>query len=423
MTVHGPTSLLARFAKRGARALLLVLVLLGGIARAEAPALQFERDDRVIFLGNTFAERLYHFGHLELLLGSRFEDLGLSFRNLGWSADEITLMPRPLDFGGVHEHLTMQKANVIFLFYGYNESFAGPEGLDKFKKEYLDFVDGLSAHPFSGTKLARLVLVTPYPIEPRPEIVGGVEKQNANLKLYSQAIAEVAAERNLPCANIYDAVAEWQASHPDFALTLNGIHLTAFGDWAVSRMILTALGMPPAPAEFVQDAASPSTYVRGPGVKVLKSEGGALELELKVDYLTDVDPPEGAPSGAPAPQGLLKLSGLAPGRYALTLPGGLTLEGDNAAWAAGLPLAQSPFADTATAVRTDINYKNRLFFDKWRAINGYYIYGGRKEPFGVISFPPEMQRFEERVTEYDGKIQKALKQPLTVRGALRRVGE
>ena len=328
------------------------------MAAAAPTALQFERGDRVIFLGNTFAERLYHFGHLELLLGSRFEDLGLSFRNLGWSADEITLMPRPLDFGGVHEHLTMQQATVIFLFYGYNESFAGPEGLETFKENCRGFLDGLTAHPFGGAKPARLVLVTPYPIENRPEIVGGVAKQNANIKLYAQAIAEIAAEKGLACADIYDAVAEWQTAHPDFSLTTNGIHLSAFGDWAVSRMILTALGMPPAPAEFAQDATSPATYVRGPGVKVIKSEGGALELELKVDYLTDVDPPEDAPEGAPGPHGLLKLTGLAPGRYALSLPGGLTLEGDNNAWAEGLPLAASPFADTATAVRKDINYKN-----------------------------------------------------------------
>ena len=40
-------------------------------AAAQAPpTLKLERDDRVVFLGNTFAERLYHFGHLELLLGS-----------------------------------------------------------------------------------------------------------------------------------------------------------------------------------------------------------------------------------------------------------------------------------------------------------------------------------------------------------------
>ena len=45
--------------------------------------------------------------------------------------------------------------------------------------------------------------------------------------------------------------------------------------------------------------------------------------------------------------------------------------------------------------------KSRLFFDRYRAVNGYYIYGGRKEPFGVHSFPPEMVRFDELVGELD----------------------
>lgn len=392
-------------------------------AAATSPGLAFEKGDRVVFLGNTFAERLYHFGHLELLLASRFEDHGLTFRNLGWSADEITLAPRPLDFGSVHEHLTIQQADVIFLFYGYNESFAGEAGLEDFARNYGDFLDGLLAHPFNGVSAPRLVAVTPYPLESRPEIVGGVEEQNRNIALYREAIVRVAGGRGVAVADIHDAVADWQARHAAFPLTFNGIHLTAFGDWAVSQMIMESLGFAVEAANFSQDAASPRAYVTGPGVRVLSSADGVLELELRTDFLAALDAPEEAPDGAPRETGVLQLTGLPPGRYALTLPGGLLLEGDDRAWAEGLPMPSSPFAARAGEIREDINYKNRLFFDKWRAVNGYYIYGGRKEPFGVISFPPEMERFEERVTEFDGKIQSALKQPWSVRASLRRVGE
>jgi hypothetical protein len=401
---------------------ILLLALLPALGAQAQPSIAFERGDRVIFLGNTFAERLYHFGHLELLLASRFEQQNLSFRNLGWSADEITLMPRPLDFGGVHEHLTMQKASVIFLFYGFNESFAGEAGLEEFKKNYGDFVDGLMAHPFAGTKPARLVAVTPYPMENRPEILGGVERQNADIKRYADAIAEVAASRNIACANIYEAVAQWQQQYSDFPITFNGIHLTDFGDWVVSRIIMASLGMPAEAMAFSQDVANPRAYVKGPGVRVVKSDGSAVELELRLDYLTDVEPPA-AGEALPREAGTLQLKGLPAGRYTLTLPGGATLEGDAEAWAAGLPLGASPFNADSQAIRRDINYKNRLFFDKWRAINGYYIYGGRKEPFGVISFPPEMERFEERAAEYDGRIQQALRKPWSVKATLRRVGE
>lgn len=395
----------------------------GNLPQQPSAELSFQPEDRVIFLGNTFAERLYHFGHLELLLASRFEDLGLTFRNLGWSADEITLAPRPLDFGSIHEHLTLQKADVIFLFYGYNESFAGKDGLDAFIKNYNEFLDGLLAHSFNGSNPPQVALVTPYPLESRPEIIGGVDGQNLNLALYSDAIARIAAERGLPCADIHDGVEAWHAEHKDFPLTFNGIHLTAFGDWVVSGLIMDALGFPVEAAEFAQDTGAPRPYVKGPGVRVLGSQDGALDLELRTDFLTSVDPPADAPQGAPRESGLLKLTGLPPGRYTLNLPGGMVLEGDEKAWSEGLPLSASPFAAQAEAVRKDINYKNRLFFDKWRAVNGYYIYGGRKEPFGVISFPPEMERYEERVAEFDGTIQRSLKQPWSVRATLRRVGE
>ena len=41
--------------------------------------------------------------------------------------------------------------------------------------------------------------------------------------------------------------------------------------------------------------------------------------------------------------------------------------------------------------------KNRQFFMRWRAVNGEYIYGRRKEPFGVANFPGEMEQLERQV--------------------------
>ena len=47
--------------------------------------------DRIIIVGNTLAERMQYFGHFETLLHSRFPDNELVVRNLGCSADELTL--------------------------------------------------------------------------------------------------------------------------------------------------------------------------------------------------------------------------------------------------------------------------------------------------------------------------------------------
>ena len=66
-------------------------------ATAEIPApasLKLEKGDRICLIGNTLAERMQYFGHFETLLHSRFPELELVVRNLGYSADELSLRPR-----------------------------------------------------------------------------------------------------------------------------------------------------------------------------------------------------------------------------------------------------------------------------------------------------------------------------------------
>lgn len=62
------------------------------------------------------------------------------------------------------------------------------------------------------------------------------------------------------------------------------------------------------------------------------------------------------------------------------------------------------FAKNSEALRHVVNEKNRQFFLRWRAVNGEYIYGRRKEPFGVVNFPGEMKQRDEIVAALDAKI-------------------
>ena len=66
-------------------------------AFAQTPTLELRKGDRVVLVGNTLAERLQLFNHFETLLHTRFPELQLAVRNLGWSGDTITLQPRPLE--------------------------------------------------------------------------------------------------------------------------------------------------------------------------------------------------------------------------------------------------------------------------------------------------------------------------------------
>src|SRR5260370_38340453 len=97
---------------------------------------------------------------LEPYFRRRFPEHDLVFRNLGFSADEVALSSRlrSASFGSPDKWLTLTKTDVVFAFFGYNESFAGAAGLDKFKKELDAFLKYTTAQKYNSKTNARLVL-------------------------------------------------------------------------------------------------------------------------------------------------------------------------------------------------------------------------------------------------------------------------
>ena len=53
------------------------------------------------------------------------------------------------------------KADVVFAFFGYNESFAGEAGLAKFKKDLEDFIKHTLKQKYNGKSAPRVVLFSP----------------------------------------------------------------------------------------------------------------------------------------------------------------------------------------------------------------------------------------------------------------------
>src|SRR5690625_1092341 len=93
-----------------------------------------KQNSNIVFVGNTFAVRLQDYNYFESLLYKSFPGRNLRIRNLGWSADEVDLRPRPLNYEGLHEQLSRQKADIIFAFFGMNEAFKGPDSLEDFNR-------------------------------------------------------------------------------------------------------------------------------------------------------------------------------------------------------------------------------------------------------------------------------------------------
>jgi hypothetical protein len=126
-----------------------LLVLLAGAAplraaeSASAPpsTLTLNPGDHVALVGNTLADRMQHSGYFETLVHARFPQHRLVFRNLAAAGDEVVTRHRSENFGTPDEWLAKVQADVVLAFFGFNESFRGPAGLDAFKADLGRFLD------------------------------------------------------------------------------------------------------------------------------------------------------------------------------------------------------------------------------------------------------------------------------------------
>jgi putative heme-binding domain-containing protein len=211
------------------------------LAQESGASFRFEPDDTVCLLGNGLAERMQHHGWLETRLQARLPNLGLTFRNLGFSADELTIQQRTSGFGSWDEHLSRVGADVVFAFFGFNESFAGEAGLQRFREDLAAFITHTRAQRYNGEDAPRLVLFSPLPYEgngdpllPQPGPI------NQRLTAYSQAMQQVAAVHAVPFVDLFSAMVQWRTrpgSANEPRLTINGVHLHERGNELVAGMI------------------------------------------------------------------------------------------------------------------------------------------------------------------------------------------
>ena len=297
------------------------------IASAQSPGLELRKGDTIVVVGNTFAERMQQSSHFETMLVTKFPDLQLRMRNLGWSGDTITLQPRPLNFGDATRHLTVQKADVILACFGLNESFDGEAGLAKFEQDLDAYLKAHAAARYNGSTPPRLALISPIAHErlahlPRVD----VDARNRELERYTDAMRRVAAARQVVFVDLFAPTKRLMNATPAApALTINGIHLNDTGDRVVAGLLMEGLGFEP---RQMKEAT-------GAGLKALE------------------------------------------------------------------------------ALRAAIQEKNLQFFYRWRPVNAEYVVGRRVEPFGSVSFPPEMRQLDEIVSELD---QRAWKRGLAASG-------
>ena len=216
---------------------------------AAAQSFAFQENDVVALYGNGLADRMQHDPWVETVLQSHLRGKNVSFRNMSFSGDMVNKRPRSEGFTNDEEYLQHVAPDVLFLLYGYNESFAGAAGTDAYQAELVKLVERYTQLRKEKGKQLRVVLFSPIAYENNGDrlLPDGVEI-NANLKLYTAATRAAAGAVGATFVDLYTpTLAMYNAS--DERLTLNSIHLNETGYWHLAEVISRALLNKPAPPQ------------------------------------------------------------------------------------------------------------------------------------------------------------------------------
>ncbi|MFT5126789.1 MAG: azurin/lysophospholipase L1-like esterase [Rhodothermales bacterium] len=220
------------------RLLLATLALVLGAVQATAE-FAFQKGDKIAIIGSGLADRMQHDGWLETLLQSANPGKDLVFRNLGFTGDTVTHRKRNKGFSSPEAHLELCKADVIFVMFGYNESFSNKP--DDYKKQLVDMSRKYQALKPNGKSAPRIVLFSPIAHENLrdPNFPSGASN-NVRLKAYAAATAAAAEEVG---GTYVDLFTPSQARYAKAAkpLTINGIHLNAEGNRHIAEIAAESL--------------------------------------------------------------------------------------------------------------------------------------------------------------------------------------
>ncbi len=224
--------------------LALVLCALPSLLFAQPPkesSFSFKKNDVVAFFGNGLADRMQHTPWVEAVLQSQLKGQDVRFRNMSFSGDIENKAPRNKGFTSEADYLKHVNPDVIFTFFGYNESYGGPGAADAYRGGLVNKVKNYREWSNEKGKKPRIVLFSPIAFEDTgdPNLPDGIQ-QNANLAAFTQATRRAAAESGATFVDLYSPTYQLFVSSPK-RYTINGVHLNEAGYAKLGEIISKAL--------------------------------------------------------------------------------------------------------------------------------------------------------------------------------------
>jgi lysophospholipase L1-like esterase/azurin len=217
----------------------LALLLTTVVGCTPDPAIELNEGDHIVLIGNALADRMQHDGWLETYLQSELSGSDLVFRNQGFSGDRIDRRPRSVGFPSEDAYLELSSTNVLFVMFGYNESFY--DDAPGYGQALTSWIDSTQAKTYSGDGPPRIVLFSPIAFENLndPNLPDGSE-HNRRLEAYTEVTKSVAEAKGVDFVDLFHpSLAAYQSSEE--ALTINGVHLNREGNRVVGRIAAEAI--------------------------------------------------------------------------------------------------------------------------------------------------------------------------------------
>ncbi|MDB4540581.1 SGNH/GDSL hydrolase family protein, partial [bacterium] len=173
---------------------------------AAAKPFAFQPNDVVAVYGNGLADRMQHDPWVEANLQAELAGKQVSFRNMSFAGDMVNKRPRNKGFTNDTEYLEHVSPTVVFVFYGYNESFAGPDGAEAYQGELVKLIERYSAlRKDKGVDL-RFVLFSPIAYENKGDrhLPDGIEL-NENLAIYTEATKRAAEQTGQTFVDLFNS--------------------------------------------------------------------------------------------------------------------------------------------------------------------------------------------------------------------------
>ena len=207
--------------------------------------LQLIPGERIALVGNSLAERMNLFGHFEALLHSRFPQHELVVRNFARPCDAVDNRQRPSNYTEIDDPLKVFTPDTFLCFFGFNESFAGPDGRGAVPRRLRNVSrrDGeqVSARRCRHVAAVRADFADRVGADRQPAVAGRGRAQSkacSATRRSSPKWRKSAAWRSSICLRRREPLF---AAEPGMQYTINGCHLNEAGDREVALLLDRAL--------------------------------------------------------------------------------------------------------------------------------------------------------------------------------------